>query len=201
MKFKRLVSIILVLCMTFLLTSCNAGNSKEVVKGFMSALKDYDVTKMAKYVEDIPSNSSNIYKYDIFTSGYYVDLYKAANEDVLSYKIVSSKNDSVKIKVKMPDLSTLYSNTFMSVVSQAFGNDEILNYVLDEQNDPHLLVIALMIDAIDNGDVDTVEQEFTLKLTKINGELKIKTNEQLEKLMTSNLCLSQKNTLADITND
>lgn len=199
MKFKRIVAVVLVLCMVFCLTSCKSGDPKKVVNDFMKALVKYDVNAMAKYVEDIPSNTNSIYKHDIYTSGYYVDLYQMANEGRLTYKIVSVKGNSVKVKVKLPDIYTLYSNTLMSLVSQTFANEELLNYVLDEENDPQLMLIALMIDAVENGDVGTVEEEFVLKTGKINGELKIMTNEQLEQLMTSKLCLVQKDILSEIT--
>lgn len=199
MKFKRIIAAVLVLCLTVCLASCNSGDPKKVVDGFMKALAEYDVNAMAKYVEDIPTNSNSIYKYDVFTSGYYVDLYQMANKDIFSYKIVSVKNNAVKVKVKMPDIYTLYSNTLMSLVSQTFANEDLLNFVLDEENDPQLMLIALMINAAENGDVGTVEEEFVLKIGKINGEYKIMTNDQLEQLMTSKLCLVQKDVLSEIT--
>ncbi len=202
MKFKRIISVVLLLCMTVSLASCkSSGSAKQVVEDFMTALAAYDVNAMANCVEDMPNSTDSVYIHDIFTEGYYVDLYQIANKDNLSYEIVSTKGDSVKVKVKMPDIYTLYQNTFMSVVSQTFANEDLLNYVLDEENDPQLMVIALMIDSIENNGIDTIEEEFTLKVGTINGETKIMTNDQLEQLMTSKLVLSQKEALSTATDE
>ncbi len=200
MKFRKVIAVVLLLCMTVSLASCNSSSSaKKVVKEFMTALSTYDINAMAGCVEDMPTSADSVYIHDIFTEGYYVDLYKIANEENFSYEIVSAKANSVKVKVTMPDIYTLYQNTFMSVVSETFANEELFNYVLDEENDPQLMVIALMIDSIENDGIDTIEEEFTLKVGKINGKTKIMTNDQLEQLMTSKLILSQKGALPSET--
>ena len=186
MKLKRIISAVLILCMMVSVCSCKKGaDSQEVVGDFLKALSTYDVNEMAKHLEDMPSNADSVYVYDVFTDGHYVDLYQIANEDRFEYKIVSSKGNTVKVKVTMPDLYSLYRDTFFTVMTNTFANDELLEYVLDEENEPQLLVIALMINAIENGDVDTVEEEFTLKIGNINGETKIMVNDQLKQLMTS----------------
>lgn len=198
MKFRRIISVVLILCMAVSLASCkSAGDSKKVVDEFMSALASYDVNEMAKYVEDMPSNADSVYIYDVFTDGHYVDLYQIAYEDTLSYEVVSAKGNSVKIKVTMPDIYSLYQDTFMSFLTSAFSSQEILDYVMDDESEPQLMIIALMIDAIENGDIETVEEEFTLKIGTINGETKIMTNDQLEQLMTSKLSLTQKAVAAE----
>lgn len=200
MKLRKIIAVVLLVCMVFTIASCkSSGSAKKVVEDFMTALATYDVEAMAKCVEDMPNNDDSIYIHDVFTEGYFVDLYQIANENRLSYEIVSAKGDTVKVKVKMPDLYSLYQNTFMSLMTQTFSNEELLNYVLDEDNDPSLMVIALMIDSIENEDIDTVEEEFTLKVGKINGEYKIMNTDQLEKLMTSNISLTQKEALAEVT--
>lgn len=182
--------------------SCKSGgDSKKVVDSFMEALAAYDVNAMAKCLEDVPSNADSVYIYDVFTDGHYVDLYQIANEDRIQYEILSAKGDSVKIKVTLPDLYTLYQDTFLSFMSNTFSNQEMLDYVLDEDSEPQLMVIALMINAIENGDVDTFEEEFTLKMGTINGETKIMVNDQLEQLMTSKLCLSQKDVVSEATDE
>lgn len=198
MKLKRIISVVLILCMMVSVCSCKSGaNSKDVVDDFLKALSTYDVDAMAKHLEDMPSNADSVYIYDVFTDGHYVDLYQMANEDRFEYKVVSAKGNSVKVKVTMPDLASLYRDTFFTVMTNTFANEELLDYVLDEDNEPQLLVIALMINAIENGDVDTVEEEFTLKIGSINGETKIMVNDQLEQLMTSKLSLSQKEVVAE----
>ncbi len=192
MKFRKIIAVVLLLCMTVSLASCkSSGSAKQVVEDFMTALATYDVEAMAKCVDDMPANTNSMYIHDVFTEGYFVDLYQIANDGNLSYEVVSAKGDSVKVKVTMPDIYALYQKTFMSLMTQTFSNEELLNYVLDEDNDPSLMVIALMIDSIENDGIDTVEEEFTLNVSKINGEYRITSNEQLEKLMTSNLCLTQ----------
>ena len=197
MKFRKIIAVVLILCMAVSLVSCNSSaDAKKVVKDFMTALSVYDVNAMAACVEDMPTNDDSVYIHDVFTEGYYVDLYKIANEDNFSFEIVSAKGNNVKVKVEMPDIYTLYQNTFMSVVSETLSNEELFNYVLDEENDPQLMVIALMIDSIENDGIDTIEEEFTLKLGKINGKTKIMINDQLEELMTSKLVLSQKQALS-----
>lgn len=200
MKLKKIIAVVLLVCMIFTVASCkSSGSSKKVVEDFMTALATYDVEAMSKFVEDMPNNDDSVYIHDVFTEGYYVDLYQIANAERLSYEIVSAKGDTVKVKVKMPDLYSLYQNTFMSLMTQTFANEDLLNYVLDEDNDPSLMVIALMIDSIESDGIDTVEEEFSLKVGKINGEYKIMTTDQLEKLMTSNISLTQKDTLAEVT--
>ncbi len=202
MNFRKIISVLLLICLIFSISSCKSGASTEkVVDNFMKALAEFDVREMAKYVEDMPSNADSVYMHDIYTEGYYVDLYQIANEDLFEYDIVSVKGNKVKVKVTMPDIYTLYQNTFMSVVSQTFSNEDLLEYVLDEDNDPQLMVIALMIDAIENDGIDTVEEQFTLNVGNINGEPKIMTNEQLEQLMTSKLSLTQKAAILDSSDD
>ena len=200
MKFKRIISVLLILCMMVSVCSCKKGaDTKEVVDGFLKALSTYDVNAMAGYLEAVPSNADSVYIYDVFTDGHYVDLYQMANTDRFEYTIVSTKGNTAKVKVTMPDIYSLYRDTFFTVMTNTFANQDLLDYVLDEENEPQLLVIALMIDAIENGDVDTVEEEFTLKLGNINGETKIMVNDQLEQLMTSKLCLSQKDVVTEAT--
>ena len=200
MKFKRIISVLLILCMMVSVCSCKKGaDTKEVVDGFLKALSTYDVNAMAGYLEAVPSNADSVYIYDVFTDGHYVDLYQMANTDRFEYSIVSTKGNTAKVKVTMPDIYSLYRDTFFTVMTNTFANQDLLDYVLDEENEPQLLVIALMIDAIENGDVDTVEEEFTLKLGNINGETKIMVNDQLEQLMTSKLCLSQKDVVSEAT--
>ena len=200
MKFKRIISVLLILCMMVSVCSCKKGaDTKEVVDGFLKALSTYDVNAMAGYLEAVPSNADSVYIYDVFTDGHYVDLYQMANTDRFEYTIVSTKGNTAKVKVTMPDIYSLYRDTFFTVMTNTFANHDLLDYVLDEENEPQLPVIALMIDAIENGDVDTVEEEFTLKIGNINGETKIMVNDQLEQLMTSKLCLSQKDVVAEAT--
>ena len=154
---------------------------------------------MANCVEDMPSSADSVYIHDIFTEGYYVDLYQIANKDTFKYEIVSVKGETAKVKVTMPDIYTLYMNTFTSVLTQTFANEQLKDYVLNEENDPQLMVIALMINSIENDGIDTIEEEFTLKVSQINGETKIMTNDQLEQLMTSKLVLSQKDALSSVS--
>lgn len=197
MKFRRIISIVLLLCLTFSLASCRSGgDSKKVVKDFMSAMGTYDVNKMAQYLEDVPSSDS-AYLYDVYTDGHYVNLYKAAYKDTLTYEIVSAKGNTVKVKVTMPDLVTLYSGALTSVASEIFSDPELLDHAMDPSSELHLELLAEMTNAISNGDVDTITEEFTLKLGTINGELKIMLNDQLEQLMTSKLSLTQKSLSAE----
>ncbi len=202
MKFRRIVSIALLLCMCFSLVACKsgAGEAKKVVEDFMTALTTYDLDAMAKCVEDIPDNTGSIYKHDIFTEDYYKDLYAAANEK-LTYSIVSASSKEVKLKVTMPDVYGLYQEKFMSVLSQAISDDKMQEYVLDEKNDPQLLVIALMITDIESNGIDTVEEEITLSVGKINGEYRILTDDNLKLLMTSKLSLSQQESETETTEE
>ena len=80
----------------------------------------------------------------------------------------------------------------MSVLSSALYNENMQQYVLDEKNDPQLLIIATMINQIESNGIDTVDEEITLTLGKINGEYKIKNDEQLATLLSDKLNLSQK---------
>jgi len=202
MKFRKIIAVVLLVCMTFALASCkSSGSAKQVVEDFMTALAGYDVNAMANCVEDMPTSADGVYIHDIFTEGYYVDLYQIANKDTFKSEIVSAKGDTVKVKVTMPDIYSLYQKTFMSVLTQTFAKEELKDYVLDEKNDPQLMVIALMIYSIENDGIDTVEEEFTLKVGQINGETKIMTNDQLEQLMSSKLILSQKEALSLSTDD
>ncbi len=196
MKFRRIIAVALLLCMCFSLAACKSGKSEaeKVVTDFMTALTTYDLDAISKCVEDIPDNSGSVYKHDIFTSDHYRDLYAKANES-LAYTITSANAKEVTVKVTMPDIYTLYQNTFTSVLSQAFESEDMLDYILDEENDPALLIIALMINEIETNGIDTVEEEVTLSMNKINGEYKISADEQLELIMTNKLCLTQKETV------
>lgn len=185
MKFKRVVLIVLALCMAFSLAACKkSGNSKEVVKDFMDALTEYDVDSMAEYLEDVPT-ADETYVYDVFTDAHYVDLYRAAYKDNFDYSIESAKAESVKVKVTMPDLVSLYDSCFNELM-KASAEENIFDG-LDNDSEAHLRVIAYMRNEIEENGVDTVTKEFTLKLDNING-LKIMNNAELEQLMTSYLC-------------
>lgn len=196
MKFRRIVSVVLLMCMALSLVSCKsgAGEAEKVVTDFMTALSTYDIDAMSKCVEDLPDNSGSVYKHDIFTEAEYRDLYAAANEK-LSYSIKSANAKEVKIAVTMPDVYTLYQNMFMAVLSQAMSNEEMQNYILDENNDPQLLIVAMMINQIKTEGIDTVEEEITLSIGKINGEYKILNDDQLELVMTDKLSLAQKESI------
>lgn len=188
MKFRRIISVVLLLCMLFSLTACKTGGSqsKKVTKALMDALYEYDINAISECIEDFPDNTGTAYIHDIYTEDYYKDLYTAANKS-MSYEIVSASGKAVTVKVKMPDLYALYQKTFSSIAAQALGNDQLMQYVLDDKNDAHLLVIAYMIKDIEDNGVSTTEQEIKLFVSKINGEYKIKTDENLEKLLTSGL--------------
>ncbi len=192
MKFKRAISLVLIVILAFSLVSCKsgAGAAKKVVENFMTALTTYDMDAMRDCIEDFPDNSGTPYKHDIYTEDYYKDLYEAANSK-LSYTIKSAKAGSVTLDVIMPDVYGLYQKTFMSVLSQTFSSDEAMKWVEDPENDPQLLVIALMIDEIEKNGIDTVDEEITLTVGKINGEYRIMSNDQLKLLMTSKLSQSQ----------
>ena len=192
MKFKKLISLMLIAVLAVSLVSCKSGSSaaKDTVTNFMTALTTYDMNEMSKYIEDFPDNTGTAYKHDIYTEDYYKDLYEVANSK-LAYTITSATANEVKLNVTMPDIYTLYQNTFMSVLSQAMSSEEMQQYVLNEENDPQLLIIALMIDEIEKNEIDTVSEEITLSVGKINDEYKIKTDDQLKILLTSKLSLAQ----------
>ena len=197
MKFRRIISIVLILCLAFSLAACKSGgDSKKVVDGFMKELSKYDVNKMSNYLVDVPT-SDNLYLYDVYTDGRYVALYKAAYADNFAYEIVSSSQDSAKVKVTMPDLLTLYRNAMTTLAAEIMSDEELLNHAMDPSSEPHLELLAEMTNAVNDGNIDTITEEFTLKLTTINGELKIAQNDQLEQLMTSKLSLTQKAATAD----
>ena len=199
MKFRKIIAVVLLLCISVSVVSCkSSGSAKQIVEDFMTALATYDVNTMAKYVEDMPAGDGT-YIHDVYTDPYYADLYKFANKDNLKYEIVSAKGNSVKVKVTMPDIVTLYQNVLMSLTSQTFSNEELLNYVMDEKNDPNLLAIALMMNSIETDGIDTIDEEFTLKIGQINGETKIMVNDQLKELMTSKFNLAQKSALSAAT--
>lgn len=196
MKFRRIISVVLLVCMAFTFVSCKsgAGEAEKVVTDFMTALSTYDINAMSKCVEDIPDNSGSVYKHDIYTEAEYRDLYAAANEN-LTYSIKSASAKEVKLSVSMPDVYNLYQNMFMAVLSQAMTNEEMQNYILDENNDPQLLIVAMMINQIKNEGIENVDEEITLSVGKINGEYKILNDDQLKLLMTSKLSLAQKESI------
>ena len=198
MKFKKLISLMLIAVLAVSLVSCKSGSTaaKDTVTNFMTALATYDMNEMSKYIEDFPDNTGTAYKHDIYTEDYYRDLYEAANTK-LSYSITSATANEVKLNVTMPDIYTLYQNTFMSVLSQAMSDENMQNYVLDEENDPQLLIIALMINEINENGIDTVNEEITLSVGKINDEYRIKTDDQLKLLLTSKLSLAQTDAAAN----
>lgn len=198
MKFRRIISIALLVCIMLSFTSCKSGASeaKGVVEEFMTALATYDLDAMSKCVEDIPDNSGSIYIHDIYTEDYYKDLYVKAYE-TLSYNITSANSKEVKLSVTMPDLYTLYQNTFVSVFSQAVSDEKMQEYILNEDNDAQLLIIALMIDEIENNGIETITEEVTLSVGQINGEYKILSNDQLKLVMTSKLSLTQQENIVD----
>ena len=202
MKLKRFISLALVAILAVSLVSCKsgAGAAKEVVTDFMTALTTYDMDAMSKCIEDFPDNTGTVYKHDIYTEDYYKDLYETANTK-LSYSITSASSDTVKLNVTMPDIYSLYQNTFMSVLSQAISDEQMQAYVLDENNDPQLLIVALMINEIETNGIDTVDEEITLTVGKINGEYKIKTDDQLKLLMTSKLSLAQSSAVNEVVED
>lgn len=191
MKFKKIICVALLICMVFSLASCNSSaNAKKVVTNLMTAITTYDLNAISKCVEDIPDNSGTVYKHDIYTEDYFVDLYSIANEN-LTYTIEAVSANEVKLKVNMPDVYTMYQSTVVSLLSQAIENENVKKYLLDDNNDAQLMAIALMIDKINNEGISTVEQEITLSVSKINGKYKIKSDDQLKLLLSDRLSLAQ----------
>ncbi len=188
MKFKRIISAILLICIIFSVTACKSGAdvSKKIVDNLMAALTEYDVNAISNCIEDFPDNTGTPYIHDIYTEDYYRDLYVAANES-LTYTIKSATAKEVVLNVTMPDLYSLYQEIFTAVVSQAFTNTEVNDYILNPENDSHLMVIALMINEIENNGVDTIEKEIKLSVSKINDKFKIKTDDQLKMLLSDGL--------------
>lgn len=192
MKMKRFISVVLLVCLLFTAVSCKSGASaaKEVTADLMTALQTYDLNAISDCVEDLPDNTGTAYVHDIYTEDYYVDLYAAANTN-LSYTVASASAKEVVLKVQMPDLYALYQKVFASVMSQAMTDAALQEKILNDDYDAHLLVIALMIDDIQNNGISTTEQEITLSVEKYNDDYKIKTDDQLKLLLTDRLSLIQ----------
>jgi hypothetical protein len=192
MKFRRIVSIALILCMLFSFASCSGGAaaSKKVVSNLMTALATYDAFAIAKCVEDMPDNSGTAYVHDIYTEDYYKDLYALANQN-LSYTVASASAKEVVLNVKMPDLYSLYEKVYNSVLAQTLTSDDNLNYVLNNDNDAQVLVIALMIKDIEDNGIATVDKQVKLSISKINDSYKVNTDDQLKLLLSDGLSLAR----------
>ena len=190
MKFKNLVSIVLLVCMVFSLSACKSGAaaSKELTETLMTSLATYDINAISKCVEDVPDNTGTTAVVDIYTSDYYMDIYAAANAN-LTYTVSSSSAKEIVLKVNMPDLVSLYNKCWNTALSGALSDAELQKLVIEGSTsfDPNLLVPALMLNELKSGSVSTVEKEIKLSVVKINGEFKIKTDEQLKCLLSDGL--------------
>lgn len=184
--------------MLFSFASCSGGAaaSKKVVSNLMTALATYDAFAIAKCVEDMPDNSGTAYVHDIYTEDYYKDLYALANQN-LSYTVASASAKEVVLNVKMPDLYSLYEKVYNSVLAQTLTSDDNLNYVLNNDNDAQVLVIALMIKDIEDNGIATVDKQVKLSISKINDSYKVNTDDQLKLLLSDGLSLARPLIVAD----
>lgn len=192
MKLRKIVSIALILCMLLSFASCSGGAaaSKKVVSNLMTALATYDVFAISKCVEDMPDNSGTAYVHDIYSEDYYKDLYELANQN-LTYTVASASAKEVVLNVKMPDLYSLYEKVYNSVLSQTMASDDNLSYVLNNDNDAQVLVIALMIKDIEDNGIATVDKQIKLSISKINDSYKVNTDDQLKLLLSDGLSLAR----------
>lgn len=188
MKLRNVISVLLIICILFSLASCSGGKAaaKSVTTKLMTALATYDIYAISKCVEDMPDNTGTAYAHDIYTEDYYKDLYTLANQS-LSYTVKSASAKEVVLNVKMPDLYSLYKKVYSSVLAQGVESSDKKDYITNDENDPQLLVIALMIKDIEANGVATVDQEIKLSVGKFNDSYKIHTDDQLKLLLSDGL--------------
>ena len=103
--------------------------------------------------------------------------------------VSSASSKEIVLKVQMPDLPSLYTKWRNSVLNSAMNDNNIKDVVLNGSStvDPSLIIPGKMLAELKNGSVSTVEREVKLTVIKINGEYKIKNDDQLKLLLSNGL--------------
>ena len=106
-----------------------------------------------------------------------------------SFVTLNSSGKEILLKVQMPDLASVHKNAVSTVLAAAQNNTTLKDQILNGSStvDPNLIVPAYMLNEIKTNGVSTVEKEIKLSVVKINGDFKIKNDDQLKLLLSDGL--------------
>ncbi len=204
MKVKKIIALVLVFVVALSVCGCATNSFAEqeqnVIHGFMNGLKIYSIDEMTNYIESFPNSDNSIYVNDVFSDENFVEVYKEANTH-MSYTIADKKVDGAAVvTVTFVDIQKLYADTVATMFTSANTDEGLKELLMDENTDAQALIAAYMLNTLQNSDVETVTEEFRLTTYKDGNSFKIRTDDELKKLMTGKLSLSRNVTLDDIAN-
>ncbi len=208
MKLKHALLLTIVFCLVISLTACSGAlTPKDAVKSLFSALEEYDIEKLKEILTEFPNADDCAITYDPFSDKPYVLLYQKAYKDQLKYEILSINEASgteatIKLKVNHPDLKSAYSTALYTSMAMIFSDEKLFNEIIENEDmEISNYVPNQMQNMVAQGNVEMIETEFTLQLTKKDNQWVIVTDEQLKNLISSNLFLiasNKENALGDL---
>ncbi len=173
----------------FLLTLSGCSKHDETLDRLFEGLKVYDREIMSEVLTEFPDNSRFVYVDDIFNDEGYRKIYEELFSSV-TYKVISSDQNIVKIEVTMPNIQKLYTEVSAWVLTQAISDPELQARLEENELNGVLLIQEIMYSyAVNQPDqIETVTEEFQLRFTE---DGLIQCTDSVRALLTGNLFLSK----------
>lgn len=191
---KRIISIFLIILLTFTVVGCNKNNPEDTVESYLNAIKNGDVENLEQYVvEEDDDNNLELSEIDeddkikkAFSKAYSKLEYEVLN--------VETNGDKAKVetRIKAPNLGEVMSATLAEILPGVFEDafEESFSENPEETFDETALkkqMIDVFAKNINKDDISLVENTVKIDLVKEDDKWLIKVDENLENGLTGNL--------------
>lgn len=191
---KRIISIFLIILLTFTVVGCNKNNPEDTVESYLNAIKNGDIENLEQYVvEEDDDNNLELSEIDeddkikkAFSKAYSKLEYEVLN--------VETNGDKAKVetRIKAPNLGEVMSATLAEILPGVFEDafEESFSENPEETFDETALekqMIDVFAKNINKNDISPVENTVKIDLVKEDDKWLIKVDENLENGLTGNL--------------
>lgn len=191
---KRIISIFLIILLTFTVVGCNKNNPEDTVESYLNAIKNGDIENLEQYVvEEDDDNNLELSEIDeddkikkAFSKAYSKLEYEVLN--------VETNGDKAKVetRIKAPNLGEVMSATLAEILPGVFEDafEESFSENPEETFDETALekqMIDVFAKNINKDDISLVENTVKIDLVKEDDKWLIKVDENLENGLTGNL--------------
>ena len=182
---KKLLSVVLIIALTFSMIACSKPDPKASVAGYLNALKAGNIEAMNQYVK--PDSDNEVKEVFNNENDEYSEAFlKAYNK--LEYKILSSKVDGdtaiVEAEINAPNLGEIMTEFMKEALSLAFASAFSENKSEEEIDD---LMNTLLMDKMTSEDMPMLKKTVKINLVKENDTWIITPNDDLVDALTGNL--------------
>ncbi len=183
---KKIVSFIVMLCLSLLVVSCTSGDKPESsVDNYFKAIKECNseaLNSAVEYTDDFKSDT------DIFADETFKELFKE-NSKVIKYKINSTtiNNDEAKVTVNCTygDGSEVIGAALKSYMGKALGA------AFSEEKPSEAETNKLFVDeiqaAVKSTPLKTVTKDIEVKCKKVDGKWKVLVDENTVNIISANI--------------